>query len=368
MNRMLFNRLWFQLSVAFGSVVIIAAIMFAVVTFLLRPERPEDLVPPNEDARAEFRPRAQRFITQSFITIAITGGVLGIAAGVWLSRRMTAPLDELTKGAQAIGARELDYRVPERGSVEVITLAQSFNQMADDLREGERKRQNLLADVAHELRTPLTVLQGNLRALLDDVYELDKAEVARLYDQTRHLNALVNDLHELAQAEAQQLPLLRTPTDIVPLVQTATEMVEPLAEAEGIQLTIDVPETPLLIEADQARLMQVLQNLLSNALRHTPAAGSIMARVTRQDEDVLIAVCDTGEGIDSAHLPHVFDRFYRADHARDRDSGGAGLGLAIVRALVEVHGGSVSVASAGLGLGSTFTIMLPALKNEHEVT
>lgn len=188
------NRLWFQFSLVISLVVIIAAVTLVIVSYLLRPERPErpdDAPPPPEEQLAEWAERFQRLQTRQFLIIAVSGSAMGIAASVWMSRRMTAPLEELAEGAQAIGSHNLSHRVSEQGSFEVRSLARSFNKMAADLEDGERLRQNLLADVAHELRTPLTVLQGNLRAMLDDVYAMDKAEVAHLYDQTRHLIGLV---------------------------------------------------------------------------------------------------------------------------------------------------------------------------------
>jgi signal transduction histidine kinase len=235
--------------------------------------------------------------------------------------------------------------------------------MATDLEQAETLRRNLVADVAHELRTPLSVLQGNLRAILDDVYPLDKSEVARLYDQTRLLGRLVKDLHELAQAEAGQLQLNQQPIDLGKLIGDTVATFTPVAEAEDVILSIQIPDDLPPVRADSARIAQVLHNLLANALRHTPAGETISLRAgfeTGEHSQVWLAVQDTGEGIPSEHLPHVFDRFYRADPARSRSAGGAGLGLAIVRAIVESHGGQVSAASDGkLGRGSTFTVRLP---------
>jgi signal transduction histidine kinase len=361
-KRLRFNQLWQQFSLAFAGVVIIAAIALLGIGFLLRPDPPADRPPPNAAQRLEFRTRAAEILTRSLISVVMVGSVLGIAAGVWMSRRLTAPLEELAKGTETIGAGDLSYRVKPQGSAEIVALAQSFNQMAGKLEEGEWLRQNLLADVAHELRTPLTVLQGNLRAILDDVYALDKAEVAHLYDQTRHLHRLVSDLHELAQAEARQLPLNLQSTDLVWLVEDAVAIFAPIAEAEEVQLQMSLPQDPVMVQVDQARITQVLQNLLVNALRHTPANGGITVRLV-VDEQVKLTIQDTGDGIDAEHLPYLFNRFYRTDSARDRDHGGAGLGLAIVRALVEAHGGQVAVASAGRGQGSTFTISLPLVRD-----
>ncbi|MBI3957796.1 MAG: HAMP domain-containing protein [Chloroflexi bacterium] len=293
------------------------------------------------------------------LQIALAVGVLGLIFGVLASRNLAAPLNRLAVAARAIGARNLDYRVPVQGSTEIREVAESFNEMAAALQSAESLRRNLLADVAHELRTPLTVLQGNLQAILDDVYPLDKSEVARLHDQTRHLHRLVNDLHELAQAEAHQLLLHKQELDLERLAQEAVDFFGPVAEERGVALRLDTTAETPPIQGDRARLMQVLQNLLNNALRHTPEGGEIEVAVAAQTGGVEIAVRDTGEGIGAEDLPHIFERFYRAGKARNRDSGGTGLGLAIVRALAEAHGGRVTVTSAGKGTGSRFAVWLP---------
>ncbi|MFN8490716.1 MAG: ATP-binding protein [Caldilineaceae bacterium] len=360
MSQLPLNRLWVQLSVAFSAVILIVIVAVGAANYALRPRiliRPEPRI--SSEDRARFEQVGQRFFLQGVLLLIAIGGGVGIAAGALMSRRLIAPLETLAAGAQAIGERDLSYRVSVQGSQEIRTLAESFNNMAKALQTAEAQRQNLLADVAHELRTPLTVLQGNLRAILDDVYTLDKAEVARLYDQTRHLISLVNDLHELAQAEARQLPLLLQPTNVSQLVQTSADIIEPVAEIEGITLQVAVPPAPVIVQADKARLTQVLQNLLTNALRHTGEGGMINLQVRTVDSEAVVIVQDNGDGIAAEHLPHVFDRFYRADRARDRDSGGAGLGLAIVRALVEAHGGRVEASSPGVGRGSTFLLHLP---------
>ena len=302
-------------------------------------------------------------VTFFLLQIALAVGILGLIFGVMASRGLTAPLNRLAVAAQAIGARNLDYRVPVQGSTEMREVAESFNKMAADLQSAESLRRNLLADVAHELRTPLTVLQGNLQAILEDVYPLDKSEMVRLHDQTRHLHRLVNDLHELAQVEAHQLPLQKQALDPSALVRQAVELFGPVAEEKGVALRVVAATEDVTIQGDRARLMQVLQNLLNNALRHTPEDGEIEVAVTAQldgVDGVEIAVRDTGEGITAEDLPHIFERFYRSGKARDRDSGGTGLGLAIVRALVEAHDGRVEVMSAGKGAGSRFVVWLPA--------
>ncbi|MBN1220717.1 MAG: HAMP domain-containing protein [Anaerolineae bacterium] len=291
-------------------------------------------------------------------TVVIGGS--GIIFGVLMSRSLTAPLNNLAQAAKSFGSRNLSQRVQEKGSAEMIAVARAFNEMAGELEQAEQLRRNLLADVAHELRTPLTVLRGNLRAILDDVFPCDNNEIARLYEHTRFLTRLVNDLHELAQAEAKQLPLDIQEIDLAQLVTTASDTFRPGAEAKEVTLQTNLPADLPRIRVDAARLRQVLQNLLANALRHTPAGGVITVGVKAEASAIHLTVSDSGDGISAEHLPHVFDRFYRADPARSRDKGGAGLGLAIARAIVEAHGGKIGANSTGIaGEGTTFIIQLP---------
>jgi signal transduction histidine kinase len=311
---------------------------------------PPSLPDPNPDLLQEV----SRFLLQAALLAATISLIFGLIA----SRGLTAPLNRLVEGARAIGAHQLSYRVPVKGSQEFKEVARAFNDMAAALEQAESLRRNLLADVAHELRTPLTVLEGNLRAILDDVYALDKEEIARLYDHTRLLHHLVDDLHELAQAEAGQLPIQRQPVDLAELALETVDLFAPMAEEKGVDLHVAADQS-VNISGDRARLGQVMQNLLVNALRHTPSGGRISVRVAADTSTATFEVTDTGEGIAPEDLPQVFERFYRTDKARARDTGGAGLGLAIVRALTMAHGGSVSAHSEGRGKGSTFRVTLP---------
>lgn len=352
------NRLWVRLSLAFSGVIVLA-IMLLIVTGVIFNDEEVQVGRPPRLSEAERRAFVREQLPVFLLGTATVISLVGIGAGVWISRSLTAPLRELETAAHAIGQRDLRRRVDVSGSQELATLGQAFNQMADDLERGEELRQNLMADVAHELRTPLSVLQGNLRAILDDVYPLEKGEVARLYDQTRHLSRLVEDLHDLARAEARELALQRSRLDASELVRMTTDLFAPLAEAEAVSLEMRLPPSPLFVYSDAARLTQAVQNLLANALRHTPAGGTIEVTVRALADEVQIVVADSGAGIASEHLPHIFDRFYRTDRARSRDTGGTGLGLAIVRAIVEAHDGRVVATSSGLGDGSVFTIHLP---------
>ena len=330
---------------------------------LVHQQRPPGRVFPfsaPDDIPAGLAERTSAFLLQ----LLLLGAILAIVFGMMVSRRLAAPLIHLVEGTQAIARRDLSFRVAEKGSTEMREVSNSFNRMAAALEDAETLRRNMLTDIAHELRTPLTVLEGNLRAILDDVYPLEKAEIARLYDQTRHLHRLVDDLRLLAQAEARQLPLQRSPSDLKVQLEEAAELFAPLAEEKSVALDTSLPRTTVLAAVDRMRFAQTLQNLLTNALQHTPAGGVITLSLQTEEETAAISVADSGEGIASEDISRVFDRFYRVDKNRTRDSGGVGLGLAIAQALVEAHDGEIDAASAGLGQGSTFTIRLPLVRGE----
>ena len=353
------NRLWVRLSLAFATVFIVAVLAIGLAIRLTNAALTEPLTPPPPEVRAYIRQLRTEQPWPSVSTLIAIVGVVAIGAGAWMSHKVTAPLAELEKAAQAVGQQDFSRRVPLHGSQELVAVAHAFNEMAAQLERAEALRSNLLADVAHELRHPIHVLQGSMQAILDGVYPLSKEEIARLSDQTYHLTVLVNDLHVLAQAEAHQLPLDRQVTNIAALVKATAAAFEPLVAAQNITLRVELLGTMPQLTVDRDRLRQAIHNLLDNALRHTPAGGVITVSVEQVQDTVEMRVQDTGEGIAPDQLPHVFDRFYRTDQARGRDRGGAGLGLAIVKANVEAHGGSVTVSSPGLGQGSTFTTRLP---------
>ena len=346
------NRLWVRLSLMISGVLFFMFFMqFLSITFDRSDPVPELGAPsPMNAPPAEIQGRLIEFMFFSM--------VVGTVGGVVIGRVVSAPISKLVIAAQRIGKGELDVRVPERGSQEIIELGHAFNRMAADLQQAETIRTNLMADVSHELRTPLTVLEGNLRAALDKVVPIDEAEVANLYGQTRHLIRLVNDLHELAQAESGQLPLEMVAVDLKMLIIETLQALEPLAIERGIVLINEIPALPE-ISADPMRIRQVLFNLLSNALRHTPDGGKITVSGKTYEENILLSVRDTGKGLDSHQLAAVFDRFYRVDKSRSRETGGTGLGLAIVKAIVEAHGGKVEAYSAGKGQGCEFLVQLP---------
>lgn len=295
-----------------------------------------------------------------FAFLGGVGVIMGCVFGVIISRWLVAPLSRLADIVRQVGGRNFNLRIEPQGSVEIQDLARAFNEMAAQLETSEKLRNNLVADVAHELRTPLTVMLSNLRALIDDLYPLTKTEILTLFDQTQHLNRLVNDLHELSLADAQELTILQESVNLNELLNSIAEIFKPVAEAENIDFTIEIPRDPLLISGDRIRLRQVTQNLLVNALRHTPPRGKITLRLESQGKKVYLRIADTGEGIPTEHLSYVFERFYRADKSRNRADGGTGLGLAIGKAIIEAHGGEISVDSqTTVPSGTCFTILLP---------
>ncbi|MDW8293563.1 MAG: ATP-binding protein [Anaerolineae bacterium] len=309
----------------------------------------------------------QRFLSElqrSIFLAAGTSAVAGTLLGVWFSRSLARPLSALSHAAHAFARADWRSRVPAEqisNVAELRDLALAFNHMADSLQRAEVQRRNLMADIAHELRTPLSVMQGLLRAILDGVHPLTLKEVAAVYDETRLLSRLVDDVRTLSLAEAQQLPLTLQPIDARALIHRTVAHFAALADAQGVTLAAATSDQPLLVCADPDRLEQVLRNLVTNAIRHTPAGGRVTLSAVQIEDEVRLTVEDTGEGIAPEDLPFVFDRFYRGDKSRARSSGGAGLGLAIAKSLVEAMKGRIGVETT-LGAGSRFWVVLPASK------
>ncbi|GAA4438909.1 sensor histidine kinase [Phytohabitans houttuyneae] len=286
--------------------------------------------------------------------------ILAFAGTALLSRRVLRPIGSLTEAARRLGRGDLTSRVAVVGSDEVAELGRTFNRMADSLQRGEERQRRLVADVAHELRTPLANLRGYLEALKDGVIEPDPDLFTSLHEEAVLQQRIVNDLQDLALAEAGTLAYHRTVIDMAEVLETTRAAHHAVAESAGVRLMVASPG-PAQVHADPDRLRQVLGNLVTNALRATSAGGSVTLSTTVDGTAVVLRVADTGTGIAPASLPHVFDRFWRADSARGRRTGGSGLGLSIARQIVTDHGGTITVASQ-LGVGTTFTITLPALR------
>ncbi len=292
-------------------------------------------------------------------TSLVIGGMAALAVAFVLAAlvvgSLTRPLRRLRDAARRVAAGDLSQRVDVVSPAEVAELGSSFNRMAEALEDGQRARRQLLADIVHELRTPLSVIQGTAQGFLDGVIAPDEEHSSVIRNEAALLSKLITDLRDLSQAEAGELQLEKTPSDLGDLVKQAVAAVQYRAQEQGIEMQIVVAPNLLPCLVDRDRTLQILGNLLDNALRHTPRGGSVTVRVHEPAGDFLVVeVADTGEGIPPEHLPHIFERFYRVDAARAR-GGGTGLGLAIVGQLVRAQGGSVSVESEP-GKGSVFRV------------
>jgi two-component system OmpR family sensor kinase/two-component system sensor histidine kinase BaeS len=271
-------------------------------------------------------------------------------------RYAATPIGDVIEAAGRVAEGNYSARVAERGPREVRALVRAFNSMTARLQTIDEQRRSLLADVTHELRTPLTVIQGNLEGLLDGVYPRDDAHLESILEETRVLSRLIDDLRTLALAESGALRLQKEPTDLGALVGETVASFQAQADAAGVELNADIaPELPPL-ELDPARIRQVLENLIANALRYTPRDGTIRVRCyaeSKSDAHVAVSVSDTGSGIPPDALAYIFGRFYKSS-----DSRGTGLGLAIAKNLVAAHGGEIS-AQSELGKGTTIRFTLP---------
>lgn len=256
------------------------------------------------------------------------------------------------EAANLVAEGDYSTRVEPRGPRDVRQLVEAFNTMTVRLQTNEEQHKHLFADTAHELRTPLAVIQGMVEGMLDGVYPKDEAHLAPLLDQTRIIARLLNDLQTIATAEAGVLVLHKTETDLAALVQDVVASFAPGAERNGVDLGADVAGMPT-ISLDPERIRQVLDNLVANALRYTPAGGSVRIEADQGEAGVRVSVRDTGRGMTPDQLSRIFERFVKS-----ADSGGSGLGLAIARSLVEAHGGTITAESAP-GTSTTISFTLP---------
>lgn len=299
-------------------------------------------------------------VTRAVFVGGLTAGLVGMALALLLVHQITQPLGSLNRAATQIANGNLGVRVSVKSNDELGELATAFNQMADSLEIQEKLRRNLMADVAHELRTPLAGIQGTVEALQDGVFPVTAENLQAVHDQVALLNRLVEDLRELATAEAGQLTLSCLPLNLSELCRRQITAFLSQAHAKQIDMTFQCSQV-IKICGDEQRLGQVLNNLLTNALRQTAAGGTVQIQLEMINFVVRLAVVDNGIGIPTEALSHLFDRFYRVESSRNRRTGGSGLGLAIARQLIQAHGGRIWAESppAGQCQGSAFIIELP---------
>jgi two-component system sensor histidine kinase BaeS len=304
--------------------------------------------------------RSASAISLSLALLAALVAALGVS--VYMTRRIGRSVATIATAASDVAGGHYDVRVPGPGlGPEFDALALGFNQMAGRLGSVEVTRRRLLADLGHEMRTPVATLDAYLEALEDGVATLDPETAELLRAQTGRLARLSEDISSVSRAEEGQVRLDLQEAQPESVVATSVDSVTEAFNAKGVRLLVKIP-TPLPdVRMDPDRIGQVLGNVLDNALRHTPAGGTVTVSATSSPRTGVVELCvaDTGDGIPAEHLPHVFDRFYRVDAARDRAHGGSGIGLAIAKALAEAHGGELTATSPGSGKGSTFRLLLP---------
>lgn len=295
-------------------------------------------------------------IKTAHIKAGIFATIVVLVMGIYLSRRISKPLVELSEAAKNIASRKLSHRVIIHTNDEIGEVGKAFNQMAESLESNEVLRKNLIADVAHELRTPLSILRGNLELLEDAVIQPSPEVFASLHEESIRISRLVEDLQSLSHADAGEMKFDFSMEDLSQVVQNAATELAREAAKKDIEIDVQATESiPILM--DRYRIGQVLYNLISNAIRYTEQ-GQVQVTVTNMPHCAKVEVCDHGPGIEKEHLPFLFDRFYRAEKSRNRMRGGSGLGLAIAKSFVEAHGGEILVESE-LDQGSKFIFTLP---------
>ncbi len=300
--------------------------------------------------------RTNRALFLSAIGVTIVAIILGLI----VARTLIRPLRALTRAIHALKAGELGEQVPVHSEDELGELAHAFNQMSTDLAHANQLRRDMTADIAHELRNPLLVITGYLEAMRDGVLEPTGERLTALYDEAHHLDHLVSDLRTLSSADAGELSLQResiVPHDLLRRAHSAWE-----TQAHQQQIALALEEVPIalpVIDLDPERMMQVLNNLVSNALRHTPTGGTVTLGAEATSNEIVFTVRDSGQGMAKEELALVFERFYRIDPARQETTGSSGLGLAIARSIVLAHGGTLTAESDGLGRGATFRMRFP---------
>lgn len=357
----------FRLLVAHVLVVAVSLLVAAAVACLAGPPLFHEhlLMTGREITDPERFHIQQAYQDAGLITLAValaTALVCAVAASFWIARRLRTRLGYLTEAAEGVAVGSYNVRVPTTGAgTEIAVLAQAFNSMADRLAHTEETRRRMLSDLAHEMSTPVSVLGVYVEGLQDGVAEWDDTTSAVLVEQLARLTRLVEDIGDVSRAEEGRIQLETTDVPVSELIQAAKEAAGESFTAKGVRLQADTQASSTAsVTVDSQRIGQVLGNLLSNALRHTPVGGGVTIGARMHAGNAIsIDVCDTGEGLTGEQLDHVFERFYRSDTARDRDHGGSGVGLTISRAFAEAHGGTLTASSAGLGHGSVFTITLP---------
>jgi len=355
-----------RLLAAIVAVILVAAGTAWAVASAIGPEIFHDHMLMAQPSDSSVITHAEEAFTTAWtlsLSLALLAALLtSVVVSVFLTRRIARSLERVRQAAAQVASGDYAARVPEvHMGTEFDDLAGAFNTMAADLGEIEQTRTRMLGDLAHEMRTPVATLDGYLEGILDGVVTADEPTLGMLREQAARLARLAQDITLVTAAGEGRLSMHWQPLNVGELIEDAAAQAAAMFTDEGVELRVEATEEArqTVLTADPDRLGQVLTNLLDNAVRHTPHGGRVQLGAQRTGSTLRLSVRDSGSGIAAEHLPHLFERFYRADAARDRAHGGSGIGLAIVHSIVHAHGGTVTVASAGPGHGAVFTVELP---------
>lgn len=312
----------------------------------------------SDEVVAELNQNFRDTLYRTLFWSSLIAILLASMMSFYVSQRITQPIRHLVHASQHIAAGYYEQKIDLSARDEIGDLVHSFNIMAQTLAETESMRQRLIADVSHELKTPLASIKGYMEGLQDGVIPATNDTYQQIYHEATRLQRLVQDLQELSQAEAGQIHLDMQTCDLNQIIQTTTDWLRPQYEEKSIDLQVSLPVHQVSVNADYDRLRQVLLNLLGNALQYTPENGHVTVQLSNENEFAHVSIQDSGMGLNTTDIKHVFDRFYRVDKSRARASGGSGIGLTIARHIIINLGGKLWVESPGLGQGSTFHFTL----------
>jgi len=302
----------------------------------------------------------QIFMNRVNLAIAIAGGagiLTAVIIGMLLAAGILKPIRRLTVASEQMAQGELGQQVVVTSKDEIGRLGESFNRMSTDLAHADAERKRLTVDITHDLSTPLQIISGYIEMYENGDVSLNPQQIGIIKTELENLKRLVGDLSMLTQAEGGGVELLLRPVAPNQLLEQIAQVYQPIANQQGVDLRLDLDKTPVMINVDEGRMLQVLKNLMENALRHTPAGGAVTLG-SKVGEQVELSITDTGDGITAEDLPLIFERFYQADKARTGSKGKMGLGLAICKALVELQGASIKANSQGLGRGTKITLTI----------
>lgn len=357
MKRRLHLRLAFVIIALAAGIVAIAIISIVLEThyhFTMYQEQHEASGMDGDPGALAYH--LEQALIQTILWTGLGSIILAVILGFYVARRISEPLVHMKRIAERMSSGQWHSRVHVRGEDELAQLGASLNSLADQLHQQEQLRVTMTEDIAHELRTPLATLKSHMRAMEDGIWAPTPERIHTCYEEIERLAQLVAELEDLTHVESPGFQLNRSLSSLADVIQRAADLVHAAFREKGVALSFQA-DSGLQLDMDPSRMMQILANLLSNALKYTPQGGSVHIEAVDEGEDIHLLVRDTGSGIPPEELPYIFERFYRTEKSRNRRTGGSGLGLTIVKQLVTAHGGTVRAESGGVG--TTMHIRLP---------